>query len=96
MKGAAARQHQAAGSWASTSQAEQQALVLHWLQAEVQGWSGQPGDKPSISGAHRLYEQHTQSTGKPMSMDTFLKIAREVLAQHQGLASRFPLFKHRQ
>jgi hypothetical protein len=64
-KGSAAdMKHQAAGSWASTSQAEQQALVQHWLQTEVQGCSGKPFDKPSIAGAHRLYEQHTQSIGK--------------------------------
>jgi hypothetical protein len=55
----------------------------------VQGWSGKPGDKPSIAGAHRLYEQHTRASGRPMGRDPFLKIAREVLAQHQELASRF-------
>jgi hypothetical protein len=100
-KGNAAWQsQQAAGSWASTSPAEQQALVQHWLQTEVQGCSGEPGDKPSIAGAHRLYEQHTRSSGstdKPMGNGTFSGIARELLSQlqHQELASRFPLFKPR-
>ncbi len=63
MSNAAARSHQAAGSWATATPAEQQALVKQWLQAEVQGCSGKPGNKPSISGAHRLYEQHMQTTG---------------------------------
>ncbi len=59
----AAMKHQATGSWASTSQPEQQALVQHLLQTEVQGCSGKPGDKPSIAGAHRLYEQHMRAFG---------------------------------
>ncbi len=85
----AARSHHAAGSWATTSRAEQQALVLRWLQEEVQGSSGKPGDKPGIAGAHRLYEQHMQT----MCIKAFRAIAREVLnqPQHQQLASRFPL-----
>jgi hypothetical protein len=94
-------QHQAAGRWATTTPAEQQAKVLHWLQAEAQGCSGKPGDKPGIEkGAHRLYEQHMRASGstvKPMSSWTFNRIAREVLSQsqHQELANRFPLFQPR-
>jgi hypothetical protein len=50
----------------------------------------QPGDKPSIAGERRLYEQHMQTTGsQPMSSYPFSVIAREVLnqPQHQKLAS---------
>ncbi len=53
-----------------------------------------PGDKPSIAGAHRLYEQRMRAcTDKPMSNFKFSGIARDVLnqPQHQDLASRFPL-----
>jgi hypothetical protein len=60
-------------------QLAKQALVQQWLQAEVQGWSGKPGDKPSIAGAHRLYEQHMRASGStdmPMGRNPFLKIAR--------------------
>ncbi len=76
--------------------AQHQALVHHWLQAEAQGWSGKPGDKPSFAGAHRLYEQHMQTTGsKTMSIGSFSRIARDVVhqPQHQDLASRFPMVK---
>jgi hypothetical protein len=51
--------------------------------------SREPGDKPSISGAHRLYEQHMQTNSKAMSRVPFGVIAREVLnqPQHQELAN---------
>ncbi len=97
MNTAAARSHQA--KLEGPTPVEQQALVQHWLQAEVQGSSGKPGDKPGISGAHRLYEQHMQTMGsRPMCITAFRAIAREVLnqPQHQELASRFPLSKQRQ
>jgi hypothetical protein len=84
------KQHQA--NLRGPNLAQHQALVQHWLQAEVQGWSGKPGDKPSIAGAHWLYEQHMQTTNsKPLSNSAFSGIARELLhqPQHQELASHF-------
>ncbi len=52
---AAAMSHQARLS--GPSPVEQQATVLHWQTAEVQGCTGKPGDKPSIAGAHPANEQ---------------------------------------
>jgi hypothetical protein len=65
--------------------AQQQALVLHWLQAEVQGSTGKPGDKPSIA---RLKEQHMKTTGRATNRQEVLN-----QPQQQDLASRFPLTK---
>jgi hypothetical protein len=95
MNSAAARSHQAKLNGPNPAEQQaKQAVVQHWLQAEVQDCSGMPADKPSIAGAHRLYEQHCQTTGsKPLSNSAFSRIAKEVLhqPQHQELASHFPL-----